>query len=171
MKLDGTGLERVNRTGPQQGTHEVSFSPGAKYYVDEWSDFYTPPETVLYRVDGSRVRTVPTSLDEPAPEQARQNQQSKTELFKVKAPDGVILPATVTLPPNVDKQKKYPVWLSLYGGPHMPQIRNAGGGGGGGADATKAAQGYIVFHMDPRSFPAQHRNCRGRVTSSWASKS
>ena len=51
-------------------------------------------------------------------------------------------------PPNLDPKKKYPVWLSFYGGPHMPMIRNAGGGFG---DAGRAAQGYIVVHVDPRS--------------------
>src|SRR5262245_7255396 len=144
VKLDGTGLEPMIKEKKKDGTHEVHFSPGGKYFMDEWSDFDTAPQMVLFRGDGSPVRTVEASSQQPIPKQG-------AELVKIMAPDGVALAATVQFPPNLDPNKKYPVWLSLYGGPHMPMIRNTVGGKGGGGDAAKAGQGYIVFHVDPRS--------------------
>lgn len=144
VKLDGTGLEPTMKASPGKkaaGTHDVKFSPSGKYGVDAWSDFATPTQLIVFRGDGTPVRAV-------APAQQAKG-QNKAELVKVKAPDGVDLAATVLFPPKMDPSKKYPVWFSTYGGPHMPTIRNAFAGGK--TDQIKAAQGYIVFHADPRS--------------------
>ncbi len=114
-------------------------------FVDEWSDFETPPQIVLHQADGEPIRAVQVAVQEPA-------KQNKVELVKITTPDGITLAGTVLLPPNLDKSKKHPVWFSTYGGPHMPTIRDANvGGGKGGGDQAKANQGYIVFHADPRS--------------------
>jgi dipeptidyl-peptidase 4 len=156
IKLDGTGLESLNKDpeSARTGTHEVQFSPTAKYFVDEWSAYSTGPQMTLHWADGSRIRTVATTYFE---QDAKQKAELKSGFFKIKTPDeGVFLPATVQLPPDFDPAKKYPVWLQIYGGPHMPQVKDtAAGGKGGGKGAGKA--GYIMFRMDPRaSSPTPH---------------
>ncbi len=61
----------------------------------------------------------------------------KTELVSVKSGDGVFdLPVTITYPLNFDPNKKYPVLISIYGGPNAGTVydrwRPAGGAHNGG---------------------------------------
>jgi dipeptidyl-peptidase-4 len=151
VRLDGTGIEALAedaQTGA--GTHEVAFSPSAKYYVDEWSDYSHPPRMTLHRADGKRLRTVQTAVDARARQEGKQDTQLKSGFFKIKtATEGVFLPATVQLPANFDPAKKYPVWLQIYGGPHMPQVKDTFGGGKGGGKG--GGNGYIQFRMDPQA--------------------
>jgi dipeptidyl-peptidase-4 len=147
VRLDGTELETVTKAGQDGGTHQVHFSPGGKYFVDEWSTFDTPGQMFLCSTDGTPIRAIETVQAAPI-----QEKKNKAEIVKIKTPDGVTLAATVLFPPNLDAKKKYPVWFSTYGGPHMPTIKDAfAGAAKGGGDLAKAAQGYIVFHADPRS--------------------
>jgi dipeptidyl aminopeptidase/acylaminoacyl peptidase len=53
-------------------------------------------------------------------------------------------------PANFDPQRKYPVWLLTYAGPHAPTVRDSWGGGRL-SDEVKAALGFVVFRCDPRS--------------------
>jgi dipeptidyl-peptidase-4 len=154
VRLDGSGLEPLSQTADRAGTHDVHISPGAKYFLDEWSAYDVPPRLTLHRANGEFVRTVALEGPQNAKPQAAQDTklaaQPKSGFFKIKTPDeGVFLPATVQLPANFDATKKYPVWLSIYGGPHAPQVSDAFAKGG----KAKAAdtQGYIRFRMDPRA--------------------
>ena len=167
VKLDGTGLENLNQEARSSGgTHVAHFSPTGKYFADEWSDWQTPVQASLHQSNGRRIRNL---MQPVAVQEAKQDKQPKGGFFKIKTPDeGVSLSAIVQFPPNVDPAKKYPVWLSLYGGPHMPQVSDGGGKGGGGD--PKTAQGYITFRMDPRA-PAPRLICLGPVTSNSESRS
>ena len=55
VKLDGSNLTRLT---PQEGTHAVTFTANGAYFLDRWSDANTPPQTRLYRGDGSLVRVI-----------------------------------------------------------------------------------------------------------------
>src|SRR5690606_12332992 len=48
---------------------------------------------------------------------------AKTEVIRVKSEDGLYeLPAVVTWPLNMDPAKKYPVLISIYGGPDAGNV-------------------------------------------------
>jgi dipeptidyl-peptidase-4 len=48
---------------------------------------------------------------------------AKTELIRIKSEDGLFeLPATVTWPLNMDPNKKYPILVSIYGGPNAGNV-------------------------------------------------
>lgn len=144
VKLDGTGLERITK---DKGTHETLLSPGARYFLDTFSSYDTPPRIELCRADGTFVRLV----DDAGPDQGKEKfQQGKHEFVEIKTPDGFVLNATVLLPPNFDKDKKYPVWFQTYAGPHAPTIRDKFTGNGA-RDQAMAAMGFIMFRADPRS--------------------
>jgi len=50
---------------------------------------------------------------------------AKTELIRVKSDDGLFdLPALVTWPTNMDPTKKYPVIISIYGGPNAGTVED-----------------------------------------------
>jgi len=47
---------------------------------------------------------------------------AKIELLRVSTPDGFQLPVLITWPMNMDSTKKYPVLISIYGGPNAGTV-------------------------------------------------
>jgi dipeptidyl aminopeptidase/acylaminoacyl peptidase len=142
-KLDGSQIEHLT-TPP--GEHRPNIDPKTKLFVDSFSSHTTPTRVRLCKGDGSPARTLDTN-----PVYAREEYRAGTyELVKIKTPDGVELDGSILKPANFDPKKRYPVWLQIYGGPHLPTIRDSWGGGRV-RDETLAAMGFIVFHCDPRS--------------------
>jgi dipeptidyl-peptidase 4 len=72
------------------------------------------------------------------------------ERVHVPTRDGFVLEGELILPPDLDPAKKYPVWFMTYGGPHMP-MTTEGWQGGRLWDQALAREGFIIFHLDPRS--------------------
>ncbi len=68
---------------------------------------------------------------------------------------GVVLFQRTFLPPNFDSNKKYPVVVYLYGGPHAQMVTNGWLGGGNLWMAYMASEGYIVYTIDNRG--SSHR--------------
>lgn len=68
---------------------------------------------------------------------------------------GVTLFQRTFLPPNFDPNKKYPVVVYLYGGPHAQMVTNSWLGGGNLWMAYMASEGYIVYTLDNRG--SSHR--------------
>jgi dipeptidyl-peptidase-4 len=62
----------------------------------------------------------------------------------------VLLNASIIKPPNFDGQKKYPVLVSTYGGPHAQVVHNAWGGSSFLWHELMAQKGYIIFLLDNR---------------------
>lgn len=93
--------------------HNVSLSPDGNYFITTYSNLQTPVQTALLDKNGKLIRKL---ADSKGPEFAAY-QLPKTELVNYKTRDGLTLPMTVTLPLNFDSSKKYPVWISIYGGP------------------------------------------------------
>jgi dipeptidyl-peptidase 4 len=67
--------------------------------------------------------------------------------------DGTVLEGTLLLPPDFDRNQKYPVWLMTYGGPHAPQVHDAWNFRT--LDHVLSSLGIIVFHVDPRTASAK----------------
>ena len=75
----------------------------------------------------------------------------KTEFMKVKTRDGFEMEAMMILPPNFDKNKKYPVFAFTYSGPHAPSVRNRWGGSQFMWHQLLAQKGYIIWICDNRT--------------------
>nr|WP_304608418.1 prolyl oligopeptidase family serine peptidase [Pontibacter anaerobius] len=58
--------------------------------------------------------------------------------------------ARMITPPNMDKNKKYPVVVYVYGGPHVQLVTNSWLGGANLWMHLMAQKGYIVFTLDSR---------------------
>lgn len=143
VKLSGGEIQRLTES---TGQHSVSVSPNGKYFIDTWSNASTPTQVVLLATDGAKVRTLDTN-----PVYERQEYRlSPYEQFQIRTSDGFLLEAGMVKPPDFDAGKKYPVWFTTYGGPHMPSISDAWQGGRTW-DQMLAQMGAIVFHCDPRS--------------------
>ncbi len=141
--LDGSGLTRVTK---EAGTHTVVFAPNASAFLDTYSNAGTPPRQDLYRADGTRVATI----NEDKVEELASYHLSPVEYLTVRSRDGIALNASMIKPPDFSPQKKYPVLVYTYGGPHAQVVRNAWGGPTFLWHQLMAQKGYIIFSVDNR---------------------
>jgi dipeptidyl-peptidase 4 len=151
--LDGSGFARVTK---EPGTH-AAFFPNAegKYtsenrqisaFVDTSSNAMTPPRQDLVRIDGSRAAVM---NENKVPELAAYH-LSPMEFLQVKSHDGVMLNASMIKPSNFDPQKKYPVLVYTYGGPHAQVVLDAWGRSNLLWHELMAQKGFIIFSLDNR---------------------
>jgi dipeptidyl-peptidase-4 len=128
VRLDGGGLTTLTNN---TGAHAARVSTGGSYFIDTVSTVDTPPAMTLHRADGMLVR----SLGSARGADATQYAWGRAELFTIPSGDGdrgagasgesYALPAYWVLPPDFDPSRKYPVILSIYGGPDAGRVRNA----------------------------------------------
>jgi dipeptidyl-peptidase-4 len=141
--LDGSGFLKITK---DSGTHDVNFAPNAAAFCDTYSNAAAPPRQNLHRADGSRIATI----NENKVAELADYSFSPMEFLPVKSRDGVMLNASMIKPPNFDPQKKYPVLVYTYGGPHAQVVRNAWGGANFLWHELMAQKGYIIFSLDNR---------------------
>jgi dipeptidyl-peptidase 4 len=144
VKLDGTELKRLTETA---GTHRASFNPTFTHFIDQWSDVATPPQFRLYAADG-RLEKVLEENKVPVLDAYR---LGSPQFLKIKTRDNFEMEAMMILPPNFDKNKKYPVFAFTYSGPHAPQVRNGWRGTQGMWHQMLAQKGYIIWICDNRT--------------------
>jgi dipeptidyl-peptidase-4 len=140
VNLDGTGFARLTK---EDGTHGLLPSPDGRWFVSSFSSITTPPRTYLRKRDGS----VAAVLDEPESLLA-EYALPPVELGSFRGPDGTLFYTSLMKPPDLDPAKKYPVLVSVYGGPHEQVVRNAFAPPG--LDAVLAAKGILAWSMDNR---------------------
>lgn len=144
VKLDGSSFERLTR---RAGTHSVSFSPSYSYFIDTWSDVWTPTQVHLCRGNGEPVR----AIDENEVAALAHVALSKPEFVRVKTRDGGEMDALLVRPVDFDPTRRYPVFQHAYAGPHSPQVRNAWLGTNGMFFQLLAQRGVVVWVCDNRT--------------------
>jgi dipeptidyl-peptidase 4 len=143
VAFDGTGFTRLTK---DEGTHAAVLAPNAAAFYDTYSNSATSPRQDLYRADGSRIATV----NENKIAELADYHLSPMEFLSVKSRDGVQLNASIIKPPDFHPQKKYPVLVYTYGGPHAQVVRNGWGGANFLWHQLMAQKGYIIFSLDNR---------------------
>lgn len=131
--------------------HEASFADNASVYVDLWSNPSTPPQTQLFRADGTLVSTLlENRIGEGHPYQRYIDAHQPIEYGAMTAADGQILHYSLIKPSDFDARKKYPVVVYVYGGPAGQTVRKTWS-----PDFNQylAQHGYLVFSIDNRGTP------------------
>ncbi|MDR0692045.1 MAG: S9 family peptidase [Prevotellaceae bacterium] len=101
-------------------THHISLSPDGKYFVTTYSDVTTPPKVVLYTSSGRLIK----ELQDTKNYDLKKCKNPETNFVVLHSEDGLFdLPVRVTWPLNREEGKKYPVILSIYGGPNAMSVR------------------------------------------------
>jgi dipeptidyl-peptidase-4 len=138
--LDGKGDRRL--TDPTLN-HAVTFSPDGKYFVDVVQTHDKAPRTALATADGKQVAVLATT------DMTKFDQLGlkPVELYTFTAADGkTTLHAMLHKPSSFDSTKKYPVLVTVYGGPATNGARET---------FTTPSQlteyGFIVLSIDSRS--------------------
>ncbi len=138
------------------GMHEAAFSANAAVFVDLWSNPAMPPQTELYKADGTKLATlVANDLADPAhPYAPFRAAHRPAEFGTLEAADGTPMHYSLLKPEGFDPAKRYPVVVFVYGGPAAQTVTRAWPGR---ADALfnqyLAQRGYVVFSLDNRGTP------------------
>ena len=138
------------------GMHEASFSTNAAVFVDLWSNPETPPQTELFRADGSKLATLVANDPGEAshPYHRYRAAHRPVEFGEFEAGSGETLHYSLVKPAGFDPAKKYPVVVFVYGGPAAQTVTRSWPGR---ADAFfnqyLAQNGYVVFSLDNRGTP------------------
>ncbi len=141
-----TGERRMLST--KSGTSTAYFTSTYDYYVISHSDANTPPTADLYNIKGVHKRQV---LDNDALiAKLKEYKISKKEFFKFKTSIGVELNGWMIKPKDFDPEKKYPVFMTVYGGPGANTVNNAWGGNDFFWHQMLAQKGYIIVSVDNR---------------------
>jgi dipeptidyl-peptidase-4 len=155
IRMDGSGMQRLSSG---DGTHEISFSPDARYYFDRFSNVSTPPSLTLYQSNGKLVRV----LAEPNRAALEAFDVQYPKLLSVPASDGFPMPAQIVKPANFDSTKRYPIILYEYGGPSAPTVLNVWQGGNY-FNQLLLQNGYLVATIDNRSATAISKRLENTV--------
>lgn len=140
--LDGGAVERLTK---EPGWHEMSISPDFTRFIDQWSSLQHGQKVAIRRIDGSlevmlyENEATAETLDLPLP-----------ELTTFQTKDGVTLNAAIYNPPLIEPGQRYPLIVSVYGGPHAQRVANQW-------DLTVdlraqylAQEGFVVLKVDNR---------------------
>lgn len=115
-KLNGTELKRLSFG---EFDHNVNVSPTAKFFITTYSNVATPAAMSLLDNKGKQIR----QLGSAKGAEMDSYNMAKTEVIRIKSEDGLFeLPAVVTWPMNMDPNKKYPMLISIYGGPNAGTV-------------------------------------------------
>jgi dipeptidyl-peptidase 4 len=143
VKLNGKDLTRLTFG---DYSHQVNLSPDGGYLVTTYSNVSTAPTMALVDKKGKLVREIASSK---GAEFANYN-LAKTEMVRVKSEDGLFeLPMRVVWPINMEAGKKYPVLISIYGGPNAGNCWDTWGLNG--QQQFYAKEGLIQVVMDHRA--------------------
>ncbi len=145
IKTDGSGKKKIST---EKGTHSPEFSSGMKYYINTYSSANTPNYISIYDAQGKQIRVL--EKNEELIKKMAEFDMSKKDLFMFKTLEGVELNAWMIKPSNFDASKKYPVFLTFYGGPGSNQVNNSFDGRNYYWHQMLAEKGYIIMCVDNR---------------------
>lgn len=142
----GSAPERLTH---EAGTHAIRLDPTFSFFLDTWSDLWTPPRVALLDTDRHLIRV----LGDNAPLVAglKAYRLSRPDLMTVRARDGFPLDAILIRPVDFDPKRRYPVYCDLYGGPGLPTVRDSWKGSEYLWYQFLAQNGYVVWLCDNRS--------------------
>ena len=142
VEVDSGEMEKLTS---EHGQHKVIPNNDGEYFLDTFTSIDVPRKTLLLDEDGEVIRTL-LEAENPIADYAL----GERKFFTIKN-DGVTLYCRMILPVDFDENKKYPVIVYVYGGPHVQLVKDAWPFGRYDFWFYKMAQnGYVVFTLDNR---------------------
>jgi dipeptidyl-peptidase-4 len=144
VQLDGTNQHAISL---ETGYNDAEFLTGMRYFVKTYSDANTPPVISLCKADGSLVQELE---DNKALADKLKGMQLPSKTFTTYSFGTYTLNGWIIKPANFDSTKKYPVFMTVYGGPGNNEVTNKFDGADYMYHQLLAQKGYIVVCVDPR---------------------
>ena len=141
--LDGHGLTQLTR---EPGTHSITLSPTCDHFIDTYTAFNVPGRVWLKDRSGKTVRR----LAESSVRGLDRYHVCEPEPFTYRTTDGLQLPGFLLKPPDFRKGRRYPLIVSIYGGPGSQGVANQWQSSGNVNEQALAQRGFVVVRLDHR---------------------
>ncbi|MBE6335074.1 MAG: S9 family peptidase [Lentimicrobiaceae bacterium] len=129
----------------EHGTHNVSVSASGRYFIDNYSSTDVARNVDIMDLNGNFVKRLHEAEDP-----LKNYNIGTIELGTLEAEDGQTLYTRMIKPYNFDPNKKYPVIIYVYGGPHAQMITDSWTADAGIYLHYLSQEGFIVFTLDNR---------------------
>jgi dipeptidyl-peptidase-4 len=131
----------------ESGYNEAEFTTGMKYFVKTYSSANIPPVYSLCDNQGKEISV----LEDNSALNGRLSKYplSQKEFVEFNS-NGILLNGWMIKPANFDTSKKYPVYITVYGGPGHNEVSDQWDGMDYMYHQLLAQKGYIVVSVDPR---------------------
>lgn len=155
VSLDGRNADKPVRVTQADGWHDTTFARNGQLFVDTWSDPANPPQVSIRKPDGAILTWLEKNeVNASHPYYQYKSDHLPVEYGTLQASDGQTLYWSMIKPYRFDPAKKYPVYLSTYGGPGPQHVSRKWGDP---FDMFMAQQGYVVFRLDNRGSGRRER--------------
>jgi dipeptidyl-peptidase 4 len=145
IRFDGREKRRITT---ERGTHSIDMSPNARYFLNRWSNTETPRQVELWTTERNGRRLAILEDNAGVRDLLDGIPYAPAELFRFTTSDGVVLDGSMIRPPDFVASQRYPVLLSIYGGPGSQQVYDAFASNGW--HQYLAQQGYIIVGLNNR---------------------
>lgn len=142
---------KTTRLTQEAGTHRGQLSSSGRYLLDQWSSSTVPGRIVVRDTRSGAI--VNTIVDSPDP--LKDHRVGTIELLSIAGEKGDQLNARLIKPSNFDPNRRYPVLIYVYNGPHVQLVTNSYLGGAPLWMLEAAERGYLVWTVDGHG--SQHR--------------
>ncbi len=149
INMKGKKKKRLNK---KDGTTNIEFSNGFKYYISFYSSINEPTHVTLHDKSGKLIRELRNN--ERVDENMNKYGCSPIEFFDFKTSEDVKLNGWIIKPKDFDPNKKYPVFMFVYGGPGSQTVLDNWNYRYGWYQML-AQKGYIVVSVDNRGTGAR----------------
>jgi dipeptidyl-peptidase-4 len=158
VRIDGQDAAEPHRISRGDGWHAAQFARDSKrvaLYVDTFSNSQTPPQVSIHAPDGRRVAWIEANtLDSSHPYWPYLDRHLLPEFGHIRAEDGQDLEYSLIKPPDFDPSRRYPVFVTVYGGPTVQLVKRDWPNM---IDEYMAQRGYVVFTLDNRGSARRSR--------------
>ena len=136
---------KTERLDSEPGIHTGILSKDGSQLYDSYSNATSPRVVNLINTITDKSKNILTSENT-----LTKYQRPEVKNVTLKADDGTPLYCNIILPTDVDANKKYPVIVYLYNGPHLQLVTNSFPASGNLWYEFMAQKGYVIFTMDGR---------------------
>lgn len=143
IRFDGSGKKRLTQ---EPGRHRVTMAPNSKYYIDSYSNVTTPRQVELRNARGKMLKKLEDN--QGVKDYIQKHVYAPRELFSFTTSDGQKLDGYIIKPVDFDPNKKYPLFLNIYGGPGAQSVYNQFETNGW--MQYLAQQGYVIASVNNR---------------------
>jgi dipeptidyl-peptidase-4 len=144
IQLDGTNKQLLS---PSNGYSEAEFTKGMNYFVLTHSTANKPSIYSLRNSDGSLIKVLEDNKE--LADKVASYKPVMREFVKFNS-NGTELNGWMIKPINFDPTQKYPVYMTVYGGPGHNEVIDSWDGMDYMYYQLLAQKGYIVVCVDPR---------------------
>ena len=153
-KIGFDGKNLVSLT-PEEGNHQVVFSPSFEYFIDSYSQPNVPAVTVLRSIKGNLIQ----NLEKTDVSRLSATGWKAPTPVSVKAGDGKTdIYGLVFTPSQMEAGKKYPVIDYIYPGPQGGSVGSWAFSASRGDNQSLAELGFIIVVMEGTSNPDRSKS-------------